>query len=118
MSDHRLVLCRLGVQSRPIRVTTRRYRPLRNIDTAVLTARIQNSIIANSSYTDPDAFCLQLEADVISILDDVAPFRTSTLRHCNPSHFLLSPEARAAKVFRRRLEAKLPSVPSHGEKRA
>jgi len=119
VSDHKLVSFCLAVQSSPIlKDTSRRFRHIINLNATRLISLVEKSKISNSSFNHPDPFCMQLEDDVTSILDIVAPFRTTTMRRSNNGHFMLSPEARAANVYRRKPEASLSSSPSPGKKRA
>jgi len=109
---------RFGVQSTPIRDTIKRFRQLANLDSSRLISLVNNSKIVNSSFNDPDAFCKQFHDDVRSILDIICPFRTNTQRNNNNHHFTLSPEACAAKAYRRKLETKLSISPTPGVKQA
>jgi len=120
VSDHKLVSLCLGVQSIPISDTLKRFRQLANLDSTRLISLVNNSKIVNSSFNDPDSFCKQFEDDVTATIDTISPFRTNTRKDSNrPSHhFMLTPEACAAKVYMRKFDATISSSSTPRVKRA
>jgi queuine/archaeosine tRNA-ribosyltransferase len=108
-SDHSLVKCKVAVDIKRqpiIRATFRNWKKL-DLD------KFRQHVRASSAYINPATtavkFASQLETDIVSILDELAPLCTSTKRKQKPESRWLSEEAVLAKQARRRLERKWKS---------
>ena len=109
ISDHCLVLAKLNtVRPKPPK-RTYQYRDIKNINLDIFKQKIESSSLISDPAPTVDGFVNQMESNITSILDELAPLKTghrSGLRH---SKNWLSPAAVEAKKRRRRLERRWKS---------
>ena len=109
ISDHCLVLAKLNtVRPKPPQ-RTYQYRDIKNIDLDIFKQKIESSSLFSDPAPTVDGFVNQMESNITSILDELAPLKTghrSGLRH---SKNWLSPAAVEAKKRKRRLERRWKS---------
>ena len=106
LSDHYLVKCKVTcpITRQPIIRAT--FRNWKRLDLDLFRQRIRMSSACQQPAASADGYAVQLEEDITSILDELAPFCTSTKRRAKPESRWLSAEAVKAKQTRRRLERK------------
>ena len=106
LSDHSLISCKVAVDIKRQPIVKASFRNWKKLDLDVFRERIKSSSIYLQPATTAQGFANQLETDITSILDDLAPVCTSTKRQGKPESKWLSENAVAAKRARRRLERK------------
>ena len=106
ISDHRLLVCSASTGFVKPRLTSYKYRDLKNID----IDEFQDNLLNSSLFTDPAANCedyaKQIDDVTTEILDKLAPIKSKTKPRGAKVNRWLTPEAVAAKRKRRRLERK------------
>jgi len=106
LSDHYLVKCIVAVSIDRQPIVRSSFRNLKRLDLDKFRERIRASSVYVLPSTTAEGFASQLESDITSILDELAPVCTSTKRRGKPESRWLSKEAAEAKKTRRRLERK------------
>ena len=107
LSDHYLVKCKVTcpITRQPIIRAT--FPKLEETRISIYSDRESGCHLSvNSPLASADGYAVQLEEDITSILDERAPFCTSTKRRATPESRWLSAEAVKPKQTRRRLERK------------
>jgi hypothetical protein len=106
ISDHFLVKFKMTMDISRQPIVRASFRNWKKLDLCTFKERV----LSSSAYINPastvDEYSSQLESDMITILDDLAPICTSTKRCGKPENRWLSDDAAAAKRTRRRLERK------------
>ena len=90
LSDHYLVKCKVTcpITRQPIIRAT--FRNWKRLDLDLFRQRIRLSSACQQPAASADGYAVQLEEDITSILDELAPFWTSTKRRAKPESRWLS----------------------------
>ena len=109
ISDHCLVLAKLNtVRPKPPQ-RTYQYRDIKNINLDIFKQTIESSTLFSDPAPTVDGFVNQMESNITSILDELAPLKTGHRSGPRHSKNWLSPMAIEAKKRRRRLERRWKS---------
>jgi hypothetical protein len=111
-SDHNLIRCKVVVNVKRQPIVKASFRNWKKLDLDKFRERLLSSSASVQPAATTEEFTSQLETDVTSILDELAPVCTSTKRRGKLESRWLSEEAVAAKQARRRLERKWKSTGS------
>ncbi len=111
-SDHSLIKYKITADIKWQPIVTASFRNWKKLDLDLFRQRLCSSSAYTQPATTADGFASQLEADITSILDDLAPVCTSTKRRGKPDSRWLSAEAAAAKQEQRKLERRWKSTGS------
>ena len=114
LSDHSLIKCKVAVNIKRQPIVRASFRNWKKLDLDMFSQRLRSSPVYQKPATTAQAFADQLEKDIVSILDELAPVCTSTKRQGKPESKWLSEDAVAAKRTRRRLERKWKSTGLEG----
>ena len=104
ISDHDLALANLTTKRYKSPQRTYQYRDIKNIDLDLF----KQNILSSSLFSDPnptvDGYADQMETEITSLLNTVAPLKTGHRSGPRKAKNWLSPDATEAKKRRRRLE--------------
>ena len=104
-SDHRLVKFTIDLASQPANTVTFTARDLKKLDSYQFSELLRKSPIIVSPPASADDYVAQMDSDVITILDRLAPMRTRTKRlGARRKAEWLTPAANDAKCLSRQLE--------------
>ena len=104
ISDHDLTLTNLNTKRYKSPQRTYHYRNIKSIDLELFEQTILSSSLFSSPDSTVDGYANQMETELTSILDKVAPLKTGHRIGPRKAKNWLSPEAVDAKKQRRRLE--------------
>ena len=110
LSDHYIVTCKVSVNVNRQPIVRATFRNWKKLDLDSFKERVLSSSCCVQPASTAEGYASQLESDITRILDELVPVCTSTKRRGKPESRWLSPEAVAAKQFRRRLERKWKST--------
>ena len=111
-SDHQLVKCKVAIPITRQPIVRATFRNWKRLDLDAFRQRVKASSVYQQPAATVEDYSIQLETDITNILDELAPFCTSTKRRGKPESRWLSTEAVEAKRTRRRLERKWKSTGS------
>ena len=117
-SDHLLGTAAVHFPVVKARVISFTSRNLKQIDYGVLQEELESCSFVKQPAETVNEFINQMQNDVVSVLDRLAPVRTTKKRVGNPGKRSLSTEAVMAKRYRRRCEKKLKKSRSAADRLA
>ena len=118
ISDHDLTLTNLNTKRYKSPQRTYHYRNIKGINLELFEQSILSSSLFSSPDPTVDGFANQMETELTSILDEVAPLKTGHRTGPRKAKNWLSPEAVDAKKQRRRLERRWKASNAEPDRRA
>ena len=104
IADHRLVMCSMDTTLSSPPVSSISYRDIKKIDLALFRSKLLSSSVFTTPASTTDEYVEQLEMNVLTVLDELAPMRTKKKRKVGKSNSWLSEDASRAKKQRCMLE--------------
>ena len=102
--DHNLVSCQLHVGLEIQSRAAHTYRDYKSIDVSKFRQMLSTSSLFSAPEASASAYANQIESVTTTIINELAPLKTSFINKRRKPHVWLSDEATAAKRRKRRLE--------------
>ena len=118
IADHKLIMISVNFHQSRVGATSFKGRNLKKLDYNLLLNELSECLFVRNPSSDIDTFVDQMENDVTSVLDRLAPVHTTRKRIGKNSASELSSEAVEAKRIRRRCEKQFKKISCLGTRRA